>query len=95
MGTGQLLLAVLDADEAGRMVEAHPPFEGHRPVPLQTVAALSDGYLLYATPDLPEEHARLVAQALDHAGLGRAPAKKTPPAHPGAAAFWTEGARPG
>lgn len=86
MGTGQLLTAVLAAPEAQRMTIAAPPFDGHRPVPLQGLATLEAGYGLYAAPDLPADHAWLVARALGLALVGHEPAGLPP--HPGAAAFW-------
>lgn len=94
MGTGQLTLAVLASAEAERMASGAAPFEGHRPVPLRGLAELSDGYRLYATPELRPDHAWLVAQALEHSGLGRRPSKHALPPHPGAAAFWTGGTMP-
>ena len=88
MGTGQLRLAVLGMDEARAMAEGRPPFEGHVPVPLHAIAELLDGYLLWATPGLPEDHAELVADALEHSGLGRAPDAPGLPVHPGAVPVW-------
>lgn len=88
MGTGQLRLAVLGTGEARAMAEGRPPFEGHTPVPLRAVATLLDDYLLWATPDLPDDHAALVADALEHSGLGRAPDTTGVPMHPGVAPVW-------
>jgi hypothetical protein len=95
MGTGQLLLAVLTAEEASRMASGRPPFEGYTPVPLQVVAALPGTYRLYATPGLPDDHALLVAQALAHGGTGRPPADPDLPVHSGVAGFWAEEAGAG
>lgn len=88
MGTGQLMLAVLKGAEARRMARAAPPFEGYRPVPLRAMASLADGYGLWAAPEMPDDHARLVAGALDHAGAGAPPDRGALPLHPGAAAIW-------
>lgn len=89
MNTGQLLLAVIGGAEAGRMAAADPPFDGFEPVPLRSIAALSESHHLYATPELPDDHAFLVAGTLDHAGLGRAPEPGGLPLHAGAAPVWT------
>jgi hypothetical protein len=86
MGTGQLFLAVLSLDEAGRMARAEAPFEGYPPTPVQALAALDADYLLYAAPAFSVDHARLVTDALDHAGLARSPEGSD--LHPGAAAYW-------
>ncbi|MCV3272750.1 hypothetical protein [Roseobacter sinensis] len=86
MGTGQLFLAVLSADEAARMARAEAPFEGYRPTPVHAVAALDAEYLLFAAPEFPLDHGRLIAQAVDHAGLGLRPTGQT--MHAGAAAYW-------
>lgn len=94
MGTGQLSLAVLVAPEAERMARGAAPFEGHRPVPLHALATLGDGYRLYATPELRPDHAWLVAEALEHGGIGRPPAGDALPPHPGASAFWAGEAMP-
>lgn len=89
MGTGQLLTAVLSQSEAELMAEARPPFDGYKPTPLRVLAALEDEYLLLASPDLPEDHAWLVAQALGHSQVGHAPEGVSLPIHTGAAAFWS------
>lgn len=94
MGTGQLNLAVLAVPEAERMANGTAPFGGHRPVPLHSLAALADGYGLYATPELRPDHAWLVAEALDHGGIGRRPTGDVLPPHPGASAFWAGEAMP-
>ena len=86
IGTGQLFVTVLSAEEAGRMARAEAPFEGYPPTPVGALAALDEDYLLFAAPEFPQDHARLVTQAVDHAGLGRAPASSR--VHPGAAAYW-------
>ena len=86
MGTGQLFLAVLSADESARMARAAAPFEGYRPTPVHALAALDSDYLLFAAPEFPEEHGRLVTQAMDHAGLGTRPTGLN--LHAGAAAYW-------
>ncbi|MDJ0628298.1 MAG: hypothetical protein QNJ44_08550 [Rhodobacter sp.] len=86
MGTGQLFLAVLSADEAGRMARSEAPFEGYRPTPVHALAVLDGDYLLFAAPEFPEDHGRLVTQAVDHAGLGTAPFGLD--LHVGAAAYW-------
>lgn len=86
--TGQLSLAVLDRAEAARMAAADPPFEGMGPAPLKPLAALSGAYVLYAHPDMDEEHVWLVTAALDHDGIGAAPAGELGLHHPGAAAYW-------
>lgn len=89
LGTGQIFIAVLSEAEAELMAEARPPFDGYRPTPLRVLADLGGGYLLFASPDLPEDHAWLVAQALGHSLLGDAPKGTGLPIHPGAAAFWS------
>lgn len=94
MGTGQMLTAVLSEAEAELMAEARPPFDGYRPTPLLVLATLEDGYLLVASPDLPQDHAWLVAQALGHAQVAHAPEGVGLPVHPGAAAFWSGAPRP-
>lgn len=94
IGTGQMLIAVLSEAEAESMAEAHPPFDGYRPTPLRVLATLGGGYLLVASPDLPEDHAWLVAEALDHSQIGHAPESVALPIHPGAAAFWSGAPRP-
>lgn len=86
MGTGQLFLAVLSADEAARMARAETPFDGYRPTPVHALAALNADYLLFAAPEFPEDHGRLVTQAVDHAGLGGRPIGQN--LHAGAAAYW-------
>ena len=46
MGTGQLFLAVLTAQEAGRMARAEAPFVGYRPTPVligRTIRSLFGG----------------------------------------------------
>lgn len=88
MGTGQLYVAVLSLDEARRMAEALPPFEGYRPTPTQALADLGDGYLLLAAPEFPDDHAELVTSAIDHAGLGEAPTGSVIAPHTGAAEYW-------
>ncbi|SIT18517.1 hypothetical protein SAMN05421759_1311 [Roseivivax lentus] len=87
MGTGQLFLAVLSADEAARMERAEAPFEGNRPIPVHALAALDSAYLLFAAPEFPEEHGRLVTEAVDHAGLGTRPTWQN--LHAGAVAYWS------
>ena len=94
IGTGQMLTAVLSEAEAELMAEARPPFDGYRPTPLRALAALGGGYLLVASPDLSEDHAWLVTQALGHAQLGHAPEGVSLPIHPGATAFWSGAPRP-
>ena len=94
IGTGQMLTAVLSEAEAELMAEARPPFDGYRPTPLRVLAALGAGYHLVASPDLPEDHAWLVAQALSHAQVGHVPEGVALPIHPGAAAFWGGAPRP-
>ena len=86
LGTGQLFLAVLSADEADRMAMAKAPFEGYRPTPVQALAQLDADYLLFAVPEFPDEHAKMVTQAVDHAGLGHLP--ESYGLHAGAAAYW-------
>ena len=86
MGTGQLFLAVLSEDEAGQMARSQGPFEGYPPTPVLALAALGGSYLLFAAPDFPDDHGRLVTMAVDHAGLGLRPSG--PPMHAGAAAYW-------
>lgn len=86
MGTGQLFLAVLSVDEARRMASAEPPFEGYRPTPVHALVSLDTNYLLFAAPEFPEEHGRLVTEALHHGGLGSKPTET--PLHIGAASYW-------
>lgn len=91
IATGQLYLAVLSADEAGRMAQAAAPFEGYRPTPVQALADLGDGYFLFAAPDFPVDHAQMVTEAVDHAGLGTAPVSDGVEVHEGAARHWAQG----
>ncbi|MGF1551867.1 MAG: hypothetical protein ACFBWO_05100 [Paracoccaceae bacterium] len=95
MGTGQLLTAVLAEAEALAMLEAAPPFDNYRPVPLRRLVGLEAGYSLHAGPTLPDDHAWLVAAALAHAGLGTRPEARPIALHAGAAAFWHGEPRPG
>lgn len=88
MGTGQLSLAVLSADEAAAMAGSLPPFEDYRPTPVQTIGDLGDGYFLFAAPEFLTEHAHLVTEALDHAGVARPPSAEHH-LHPGALAYWS------
>ncbi|MEL6196565.1 MAG: hypothetical protein AAFT19_01835 [Pseudomonadota bacterium] len=88
MGTGQLLTAVLSMPEAAAMTVAAAPFENYRPVELRSLAALDDDYALFASTLLPSDHAWLLVQALDHAGLAVAPSTGEIAGHPGADAFW-------
>lgn len=93
IGTGQLFLAVLSSEEAERMANARAPFEGYRPTPVHALADLGGGYLLFAAPEFPEKHARLVAEAVDHAGLGSEPSASLHPVHSGAAGYWSKRGR--
>lgn len=93
IATGQLFLAVLSASEASRMAEAAAPFDGFRPTPVQALASLGDGYFLFAAPDFPIEHAQMVTEALDHAGLGSAPVAADIDVHDGASLYWTRNDR--
>lgn len=86
MGTGQLFLAVLAADEAQRMARAEAPFEGYKPTPVHAIAGLEDGYHLFAAPEFPDEHAHLVTTALHHEDLAQMPDGM--PVHAGASAYW-------
>jgi len=88
IGTGQLFLAVLSEDEAGRMARAEAPFETYRPTPVEALADLGGGYLLYAAPEFPYDHAELVTKAIAHAALGTPPGTTGLPLHPGAQLFW-------
>lgn len=90
MGTGQMFLAVLSLDEADRMARAAAPFDGYRPTPVHAVADLGDTYLLFAAPEFPQRHARLVTQAVDHAGLGVAPTARGLQLHAGAISYWND-----
>ncbi|MEM8751696.1 MAG: hypothetical protein AAGF90_01835, partial [Pseudomonadota bacterium] len=91
MTTGQLSLAVLADEEAGRMARAEPPFESYRPTPLRALAALGGGYFLFASPDFPARHARMVTEALDHGGLAAPPEATALEVHEGAASYWRAG----
>ncbi len=95
IGTGQLFVSVLSVEEAERMVDARPPFENYTPTPLRILATLEDGYHVFASPDLPADHAWLVTRALDHAQLGHRPDLVSIPLHPGASTFWDGGDMPG
>lgn len=86
IGTGQLFLTVLSAEEAGRMARAEAPFKGYPPTPVHALVSLDADYLLYAAPEFPADHAALVTKALDHAGLGFAPVGAE--MHPGAESYW-------
>lgn len=95
LGTGQLSVAVLAADEAAAMAAARPPFADYPPTPLAALAALEDPYALFARPDLPDGHAWLIAEALHWSGLARAPGPLALATHPGAAAYWRRDPLPG
>ena len=95
MSTGQLRVAVIRQDEAVLMAAGAPPFEGYLPTPLLVMAALIDDYFVYGSPDLPEDHAWLVTEALDAARIGTAPQAGPIPPHPGARLYWNGGATPG
>ncbi|MEM6973748.1 MAG: hypothetical protein AAF577_13165 [Pseudomonadota bacterium] len=88
MGTAQMMIAVISDSEAAAMVASSAPFENYRPTPLRRLGVLRDGYGLYAIPDLPDEHAWMVADALTHAGLIRQPLPGAIAVHPGAEAYW-------
>ncbi len=90
MGTGQLFLAVMSAEEAVRMAQAQPPFEGYPPTPVRVLADLGNNYLLVAAPEFPDEHALLVTQAIDHADLGTQPTATSLSIHDGAAHYWSD-----
>ncbi|MEL6482374.1 MAG: hypothetical protein AAFQ75_13060 [Pseudomonadota bacterium] len=94
MGTGQLNVAVLPEAEAAAMVEGSAPFENYRPTPLTRLAALNDGYTLFAAEGLPPDHGWLIVQALDHSGMARAPRTDAIILHPGAAAYWRGDPKP-
>jgi hypothetical protein len=95
MSTGQLRVAVLKQDEAALMASGLPPFEGYLPTPLQVMADLIDGYRVYGIPEMPDDHAWLVTEALDAAGLGSPPQPGPIPLHPGSRLYWNGGATPG
>lgn len=88
IGTGQLMTAVLSTPEAEAMAEAQPPFEGYEPVPLLQMGPLDEEYTFYAGPDLPDDHAWLVTQALAHASMIARPEQGRIDPHAGAAAYW-------
>ena len=90
MATGQLLISVLAEEDADLMSMARPPFEGYRPTPLRQLATLDGTYHLFASPDLPPDHAYLVVGALHRASIAKPPAASTLPVHPGAASFWED-----
>ena len=89
--TGQLFLAVLSDEEAQQMVLAQAPFEGFRPAPLSVIADLGDNYLLFAATEFPDEHAFLVAEAVDHSDAGFSPQGTSIDLHPGASKYWLGG----
>jgi hypothetical protein len=95
IGTGQLMTAVMAESEAAAMASGEAPFEAYLPVPLRLLAALDADYKLYASLDLPEDHAWLISEALAHSGLGSAPEDPEIALHPGAATFWSGGPLPG
>ncbi|MEL6768589.1 MAG: hypothetical protein AAFP17_15515 [Pseudomonadota bacterium] len=94
MGTGQLNVAVLSEGEAVAMAQGSAPFENYRPTPLTRLAALNDGYALFAAAALPADHGWLIVNALDHSGIARAPRAGAIALHPGAAAYWSGDPKP-
>ncbi len=90
IGTGQLFLAVMSMEEADRMAKAEAPFEGYRPTPVTALADLGEGYVLYAAPEFPDDHAHLVTAAVVEAELGANPLPLGLRLHTGAAAFWSD-----
>jgi hypothetical protein len=94
LGTGQILVAVLSKAEADRMAQALPPFEDYDPTPLRVLADLGGDYFLFASPELPDDHAWLVVQALEHGRAAAAPADLRLALHPGAAEYWNGRPRP-
>lgn len=93
IGTGQLFLTVLSSDQASRMARAAEPFAGYRPTPTHALVDLGGQYLLFAAPEFPVDHARLVTAAVAHAGLGTNPMSLGLEVHPGAIAFWNSADR--
>lgn len=86
MGTGQLMVSVLSDAEAQQMAERTGPFADYPAVRLTTLVAFGAGYALFAHPDMPQDHASLVVDA-----LGRSAMEISHPGrilHPGAEHFW-------
>ena len=89
LGTGQLEIAVLAADEAAAMLRGSGTFAPYGPVAVRLLAPVGDR-LLVARPDFPDRHAWLVTGAL--VGTPLTPAALGPDEaavawHPGSRAF--------
>ncbi|MCG8595600.1 MAG: hypothetical protein MI785_14730 [Kiloniellales bacterium] len=84
LSTGQMDLAVVEADTARAMLAGEGPSAGYGPIDLRLLQALEGGHLLVARAAFPAAHAYRVAAALGAADPGPgAPL----PLHPGVAAF--------
>lgn len=84
LSTGQMDLAVIDAETAGEMVAGAGPSLGYGPIDLRLLQALEGDHLLVARAAFPAAHAYRVAEALG----AQEPGQGAPlPLHPGVAAF--------
>jgi len=93
MGTGQLDVAILGSEEAGRMATGDGMFEPYGPIPLGLLARLEDDKLLIARGEFRPDHAWLIAAAAhDTSIVSRRTSTQDAPIdwHPGAA-IWRQG----
>lgn len=88
LNTDQIEVVVLSAEEARAMSAGTGDFQPYGPVPLRRLVDL-ETRLLLAHAGFPDRHARLVSDALQHAGTGvpaGAPDRAGIPWHPASAA---------
>ena len=91
LSTGQMDLAVIEAEAARAMRAGEGPSKGYGPIDLRLLQALEGGHLLVARAAFPAAHAYRVAEALGAADPGPgAPL----PLHPGVAALLSGAAPP-
>ena len=94
--TGQLEVALMRHADAAALTAGEPPMAGYRPVALRILAVLGE-HLLICRDDFPDQHAYLVAEAIEEnrgeieeqmAGLADGPAiPESLPVHAGALAY--------
>jgi hypothetical protein len=97
IGTDQLEVAVLSADDARGMIAGEGPFEPYGAIQLVALAPLA-GRVLVARADFPERHAWLVTGALGRTELAESMARGEDPGipwHPGSIARLEERQEPG
>ncbi len=84
LSTGQMDLAVIEAEAARAMLAGEGPSKGYGPIDLRLLQVLEGGHLLVARAAFPAAHAYRVVEALGAKDPGQGAAL---PLHPGAAAF--------